>query len=250
MYLMYVDESGDTGLEGSPSRYFVLSGIVVHEKSWRNFIDRLIAFRKTLKSIYGLGIRTEIHASEYIRKQIDNLPKHDRLAILRNTIDELAKMPDISITNVIVDKQGKAADYDVFQKAWGVLFQRFENTLFYGNFPSGYRDDFGMLLSDATAGQKLTQMVRRMAVYNPIPSSYGLESRNIPIKKIIEDPHFKDSRTSLPIQMADVCAYFLHQKYAPNGYIKKKSAQNYFDRLLPVLNVHASRSNQMGIVQI
>jgi Protein of unknown function (DUF3800) len=250
MYLMYVDESGDTGLVGSPSRYFTLSGIVVHEKSWRIFIERLIAFRKTLKSVYGLGIRTEIHASEYVRRPIDGLTKFDRLAILRNTLDELAKMPEISITNVVVDKQGKAPDYDVFQKAWGVLFQRFENTLFYGNFPGQYRDEFGMVLSDATAGQKLTQMVRRMAVYNPIPSSYGYESRNIPIRKIIEDPHFKDSRSSLPIQMADVCAYFLHQKFAPNGYIKRKSAHNYFDRLHPVLNLKASASNAMGIVQI
>jgi Protein of unknown function (DUF3800) len=250
MYLMYVDESGDTGLVGSPSRYFTLSGIVVHEKSWRTFIDRLIAFRKTLKSVYGLGVRTEIHASEYIRKPIDGLSKYDRLAILRNTLDELAKMPEISVTNIVVDKQGKAPDYDVFQKAWGVLFQRFENTLFYGNFPGHYRDEFGMVLSDATAGQKLTQMVRRMAVYNPIPSSYGYESRNIPIRKIIEDPHFKDSRSSLPIQMADVCAYFLHQRFAPNSYIKKKAAHNYFDRLQPVLNLKASTSNAMGIVQI
>ncbi len=250
MYLMYVDESGDTGLINSPSRYFVLSGIVVHEKNWRNFIDQLIAFRKTLKSVYGLGIRTEIHASEYIRKPIDQLAKYDRLSILRNTIDELAKIPDISITNVVVDKMGKPQGYDVFQKAWGVLFQRFENTLFYGNYPGKYTDEYGMVLSDATAGESLTRMVRRMAVYNPIPSSYGYESRNVPIRKIIEDPHFKDSRSSLPIQMADVCAYFLHQKYAPNGYIRKKSAQNYFDRLRPVLNTKASQKNEMGIVQI
>jgi hypothetical protein len=250
MYLMYVDESGDTGLVGSPSRYFTLSGIVVHERNWRPFIERLIAFRKTLKTVYGLGVRTELHASEYIRKPVDGLTKYDRLAILRNTLDELAKMPDISITNIVVDKIDKPADYDVLQKAWGVLFQRFENTLFYGNFPGNFRDDFGMVLSDATAGQKLTQMVRRMAVYNPIPSSYGQGSRNIPIKKIIEDPHFKDSRSSLPVQMADVCAYFLHQKYAPNGYIKRKAAQNYFDRLQPVLNLKASTSNAFGIVQI
>lgn len=250
MYLMYVDESGDTGLVGSPSRYFTLSGIVVHEKNWRQFIERLLAFRKTLKSVYGLGIRTELHAAEYVRKPVGGLAKHDRLAILRNTLDEIAKIPDISITNVVVDKQGKPEGYDVFQKAWGVLFQRFENTMFYGNFPGGHKDEFGMVLSDATAGQKLTLMVRKMSVYNPIPSSYGLESRNIPIQKIIEDPHFKDSRSSLPIQMADVCAYFLHQKFAPNGYVRRKSAQNYFDRLLPVLNLNASRSNAMGIVVI
>lgn len=31
MYFMYVDESGDPGMLVSPTRYFVLSGLVVHE---------------------------------------------------------------------------------------------------------------------------------------------------------------------------------------------------------------------------
>jgi hypothetical protein len=30
MYFMYVDESGDPGLVGSPTRYFTLSGLVIH----------------------------------------------------------------------------------------------------------------------------------------------------------------------------------------------------------------------------
>lgn len=247
---MYVDESGDTGLEGSPTRYFALSGIVVHERRWRSFMDRLIALRRTLNSVYGLPIRTEIHASEYLRKAVNGLPKHHRLSILRNTLDELAKTPDISITNVIVDKVGKPAGYDVFQSAWGTLFQRFENTLYYGNYPGNFRDDYGIVLTDATAGTKLARMVRRMAVFNPIPSSYGSGARNIPITKIIEDPHGKDSKTSLPVQMADVCAYFLQQKFAPNSYVKRKGAHLYFDRLAPVLNTAASRSHALGIVQI
>jgi hypothetical protein len=250
MYLMYVDESGDTGLVGSPTRFFALSGIVVHERRWRPFIDRLIAHRRTLKSVYGLPVRTEIHASEYLRSAVHGLSKYDRLSILRNTLDELAKTPDISITNVIVDKQGKPAGYDPFQSAWGVLFQRFENTLLHGNYPGTFKDDFGIVLTDATAGTKLSRMVRRMAVFNPIPSSYGVGTRNIPITKIIEDPHGKDSKTSLPVQMADVCAYFLHQRYAPNSYIRRKGAHRYFDRLRPVLNTVASRSNALGIVQL
>lgn len=247
---MYVDESGDTGLDQSPTRYFALSGIVVHERHWRVLINRLIAHRKTLKSVYNLPMRTEIHASEYIRHSICELPKHDRLSILRNTIDELAKIPEISITNIIVDKLGKPEGYDVFQNAWGVLFQRFENTLFYGNFPGNFKDDYGIVLTDATAGTKLSRMVRRMAVFNPIPSSYGAAARNIPITKIIEDPHGKDSASSLPIQMADVCAYFLHQRFAPNSYVKRKGGHLYFDRLKPVLNTAASRSHALGIVQL
>ncbi|SDF02686.1 DUF3800 domain-containing protein [Sporolituus thermophilus] len=31
MYFLYVDESGDTGIVDSPTRYYVLAGLVVHE---------------------------------------------------------------------------------------------------------------------------------------------------------------------------------------------------------------------------
>ena len=42
------------------------------------------------------------------------LKRQDRLAILRNTLDELAKINYISITNVIVDKAHKTTPSDVF----------------------------------------------------------------------------------------------------------------------------------------
>src|SRR5437868_7043701 len=66
MYLMYVDETGDSGLIGSPTAYFALSGIIVHESDWRQFIDTLIAFRRTMKATHGLPVRSEIHSSEFI----------------------------------------------------------------------------------------------------------------------------------------------------------------------------------------
>jgi hypothetical protein len=154
------------------------------------------------------------------------------------------------ITNIVVDKSTKGEGYDVFQNAWGTLFQRFENTLLHGNFPGGFKDDYGLVLTDATAGEKLSRMVRRMAVYNPIPSSFGAPARNIPIVRVIEDPYGKNSKSSLPIQMADVCAYFLHQRFKPNAYINRKNADRYFDRLQPVLNVSASRFDPLGIVKL
>jgi hypothetical protein len=249
---MYVDESGDSGLTGSPTSYFALSGIVVHETKWRDFINRLIAFKKTLREVYSLPVRAEIHASEFVNSRVFQLKRHDRLAILRNAIDELAKIEHISITNLIVDKTNKAADFDVFDVAWRVLFQRFENTLKYGNFPGQHRTDYGLVITDATAGHKLTKIVRKMSVFNHIPNNqaFGPGSRNIPILKIIEDPFGKDSAQTLPVQMADVTAYFLHQRFKPNSFIQRQRAYKYFDRLQPVLNVHASRTDSLGIVRI
>jgi hypothetical protein len=252
MYLMYVDETGDSGLHNSPTSYFGLSGLVVHESDWRRFINDLVAFRKTLRSTYGLPVRAEIHAAEFMSKRVHGLEKFERLAILRNTLDELAKLNYISVKNVIVHKVGKPPDYDVFLKAWQTLFQRFENTLSYGNFPGSHRNDHGMVISDATAGTKLTRLVRKMAVHNPVPHQAwaGVGYRNLPITRVIEDPQGRDSRDSLPIQMCDVCAYFLHQHFRPNSYIRRNSAQRYFSRLRPVLNTRASSSNGFGIVSV
>ena len=252
MYLMYVDESGDTGLAKSPTRFFALSGIVVHESTWRQFIDMLIAFRRTLKTVYGLPVRAEIHASEFINTRVHGLDRHVRLAILRNTLDEMAKYPGISITNVIVEKAGKPVGYDVFNAAWGTLFQRFENTMNHGNFPGAHSRDYGLVITDATSGKKLSRLVRKMARFNYIPNdaNYAGGSRNIPITRVIEDPHGKNSAETLPIQMADVAAYFLHQRFAPNAYVRRQRAHLYFDRLAPVLNKRASRFNSLGIVKI
>ena len=200
MYLMYVDESGDTGLVRSPSTHFALSSLVIHESRWRELIELLIAFRKTLRAVYGLPLRMEIHSAEFVRHPpVPGMEKHIRLAILRNVLDELAKISFISITNVVVDKRSKPSTYDVFVNAWQALFQRFENTMNYGNFPGSHRSDFGIVINDNTDGMKLQKLVRKMAVYNPIPhtvSLYGMGSgyRILPIRKIIEDPNSRDSK--------------------------------------------------------
>jgi hypothetical protein len=48
--------------------------------------------------------------------------------------------------------------------------------------------------------------------------------------------------------MADIVAYFLYQKFAPNSFIQRKRADSYFDRLEPVVNKWAHRFNALGIV--
>lgn len=251
MYIMYVDESGDSGLQNSPTTHFALSGIAVHESRWRDLLNHLLAFRKTMRAVHGLPVRTEIHASEYIRSPpAPGIGKNQRLTILRNQLDELAKIDYIAVTNVIVSKAGKPANYDVFDNAWRALFQRFDNTIGYGNFPGGHKADKGLVVTDNTEGEKLRRLVRKIGVYNPVPNQAhaGPGYRDMPMVRIVEDAFGKDSRDSYMIQAADVCAYFLLQKYAPCSFIKKKGASHYLNRLDPVLNKRASHTNGFGIV--
>ena len=46
---MYVDESGDCGLTNSPTRYFVLTRLVVHELRWRQCLDQFADFRRRMR---------------------------------------------------------------------------------------------------------------------------------------------------------------------------------------------------------
>ena len=256
MYLMYVDESGDCGLsESSPTRYFVLSGLVVHELSWQARLDQLLAFRRRMKAAFGLGVRDELHAAPLLNRpgKLVRIPKNDRLSILRFFADELASMADVNIINVVVDKRGKGQTYDVFEWAWKVLKQRFENTLSHRNFAGPHNpDDRGMLFPDRTDDKKLTLLLRKMRRFNPIPSqaAHGQGARNIVMTKVIEDPNFRDSAHSYFIQAADLAAFLLYQQLQPSAYVRKISAQNYFVRLAPVLCKVASSSDPLGVVRL
>lgn len=255
MYFMYVDESGDSGLQNSPTRFFTLSGIVIHELRWNDYLDKLINYRKRMRNSFGLLMREEIHSAHLINKPGDlvRIKRNDRLTIIRSFINEIAGMSDINIINVVVDKHNKPEGYDVMEKAWQALIQRFSNTMTHRNFSGpANADERGLIIPDNTDVKKIGSLLRRMRNYNPIPNQEGLGQgyRNLTISNLVEDPYFKDSKDSYFIQAADVVAFSLYQNIDPSSYIKRKSANNYFNRLDAVLCKEACGYDEKGIVRL
>ena len=250
---MYVDESGDTGLLNSPTRYFVLSSLIVHELRWKELLDSLIEFRRRIRIVKGLKLREEIHASHFITRpgELVRIKRNDRLDILKQCLSWCAIQSTISIITVRIDKQGKTGD--VFEHAWELMIQRFENTIRHRNFPGPANpDDRGFIISDNTDGKKLIGLLRRMRKYNPVSNVRGLYTsgyRDLPLDYVIEDPFMKDSQSSYVHQIVDVVAYFAHQLYEPNAYIRKKGAKLFYHLLDPVVQRHASRLHPFGIVE-
>jgi hypothetical protein len=106
----------------------------------------------------------------------------------------------------------------------------------YGNLPGAYRSDYGIIITDNADGMKLQKLVRKMAVYNPIPhmiSLYGVGSgyRLLPIRKIIEDPNSRDSKYSYIIQSCDVVAYFSAAKVPAKQLHSKNGGETLFRSL-------------------
>jgi len=171
---------------------------------------------------------------------------------LRRHADAIAKIQDVSLICVVVDKQGKPENYGVFEAAWRSLIQRFENTLSYRNFPGPKNpDERGMLLPDHTADKKLNELLRKMRVHNPVPNhpSFGEGYRNLVVRSVIEDASFRNSGNSYFVQCADVVACLLYQSIAPSVYMREKAGQNYFKRLDAILCKQVTKQAG-GIVRI
>jgi hypothetical protein len=250
---MYVDESGDDGIQGSPTKNFILCGMVLHELIWQEFLNNLISFRHHLRDTKGLKTREEIHAAHFLTRpgELIRIPRHERVDILKHCIGWVSAQ-NVRIITVRVDKtKNNTSTPDIFEKAWQGLIQRFENTIYYKNFPAPKNsDERGMVISDNTYGLKLTRLFRKMRRYNPIPYKTSRTSRNLPIRYLVEDPLFKNSADSYIHQIVDVIAYFARQKYEPNVYMRKKGGHNWYDKLDAVLLKQACLSNPLGIVEI
>lgn len=256
MYFLYVDESGDAGLSPkSPTRYFALSGVVLHELRWLPYLEQMLDFRRRMKALTGLKLREEIHAGHMLSTpgKLARIPIYQRLQIIRNLADELVSMKDITVISVLVDKQGKAPTYNVFENAWKALLQRFENTLSNHNF-SGPRnpDDTGVIFPDFTHTKILRKLIRKIRYYNPVPNQpqHGGGYRNLRIRYILEDPSFRLAQHSYFIQAADVASFLLYQYLAPSRFMQRQRARRYFERLEPILCKVCSPKDPFGIVRL
>jgi hypothetical protein len=132
----------------------------------------------------------------------------------------------------------------VFSEAWNWFIQRIENTLLNGNFPGGLTKDKAVLVPDNSDVSKLNALTRKMRRFNMVNNSvsYGSGGRLMPLKCIIKDPIFRDSKHSYFHQLVDVVAYFARQYYEPNNFIKRRGARKYYEtRLQNVTNPHVTR---------
>lgn len=248
MYLMYVDESGDPGIHEYGSKHYILSGLVVSQSDWLTFLNRLKAFRKSIKEKYGLNQRTEIHASELIRinkiQEYRKIHKTERINILKDYCSQIPVIFDTGkIINVCLIKGDYKSSSEIQSTAWNRLVQR------YDTFLKKDVKDKGIIISDDTNSIEIIELMRKMRIYNPVTSHYSSASYNAPTDSIIEDLFQRSSHNSYFIQTADVIAHLLYRKEYPKGSLKKYGLHKEFDRLIPVLLKEASKNDELGIVR-
>ena len=74
----------------------------------------------------------------------------------------------------------------------------------------------------------MRKTAREIRAFNPIPSQYGTEARNMPVLNLIEDVMEKDSKESYFVQTCDFISYFVHlyyKIYEQNGAMPNRAAR-------------------------
>ena len=247
MYIMYVDESGDPGELNGNSPHFILNGLIIAAEDWENSLQRLKAFRQQLKSDYGLALREEIHATELIRvgkiKSYRNIRKKDRIAILKKCVNEFPRIFSSSkVLNICIDKKNNP-EINIKERAWSRLIQRYDNYL-----KRSANKALGIIISDGIEDREVRQLLRKMRVYNPVPSKFGNYYQAL-TNNIIEDVFSRDSGNSYFIQAVDVIAHLLYRREYPKGSLKKYQIDTFFDSLDPILLKKATVADELGIVR-
>jgi hypothetical protein len=238
MHLIYVDDSGDDQLS-------IFSALAVPIDQWRACFQAVRDFRRQLKATYGIFVYKELHAWEFVsgrgRISAQIVTKSQRCRIFRQALQLTASLPGAHLFNACFPKAAKV--------------RAFERTVNCVNRTLESWASYAVLISDKGNEIAYTRLLRRMNVFNPIPSAYGVWAdtgerfRNIPITRIIEDPFFKDSRQSYFLQLVDFAAYSLLRREHPLASKNKYGLNTAFPILQPILVIEANRRDPEGVIR-
>lgn len=240
MHFVYIDDSSDRPIN-------VFSALCVPCDQWNDVFGRLKQWRKHLRDAHGIPLNYELHAQEFLsgrgtRSTFNNLTRHKRAQIFHTTMN---------VTNWL-NKSGATlfnvcnADDDQFR-----AFERLLNRL---NRTMEARKSYAHLICDEGKEHQYTRLVRKMRVHNFIPSRYGTwdgaaKTKNIPLERIIEDPHFKKSENCYFIQHVDFTAFALLRREKPTPRIRRHGTHKSFDVLDDCLETVCNPRDPKGVIR-
>lgn len=228
MYIVYIDESGscnDGSYKGtniwSPasnreSRYFVLTGLVVHKNDWRDLFKKLKNVRENLKHTHGIPLAEYIHANELVtgkgiwrHNSRRKFSKGKRVNLLKNLLHEYAQLNKYCYYgSVYVDKTTRLGNPSKCRElAYENLLNRLEKDL---------KDDY-IIVHDGQEDGAIIRLLRKKRVFNFI------QGRKVTLDKLIEDPLFKRANNSYFLQAVDQISYVVLHYYddqLPNHDLK------------------------------
>ena len=235
MWFAYIDESKE------PGRFCAYTALITSGDRWASTFAKVKAFRQQLRDEHGVFLSYELHAWKFVpgrgRPAKRAIYKDERAAIFKKTVQFVADCQSF----VVVSSVSTSPEF---------ALERLVNRI---NKTASVRGEQALLFFDDGEEVELKKRLRRMSVYNPIPSnrgawaSTGKRTKNIPLDCILEDPIFKDSKDSYFIQLADVCAYACLRMERPIPSRTRYGIDTVYEALRPVSRPFINHRDPRGL---
>jgi hypothetical protein len=201
MHIAYVDESGDLGAVGSPSRLFILSAIVISHESWLKARLGLDAMRVNLDELYGLRESAEIHATQFLggAKLHHGLTIRRRYQCAHYILNFLKNAGYLYPVRVAVRKGGQGGR-PLFDQAWLGLLEEMDIELRH--------------TPESTCGSKGLVVILDHHGALPYRPGEGLPV----INPLLELPFGRRSEDSALLQCSDLLGFLTKQAIDPNRH--------------------------------
>lgn len=241
MYLMYIDESGDTStLEQNGSKVLVVTGCIIDEKDKQDIEAR---FREIKKKYYqNPDVEIKSNFLRYANPSIIDPNKEspiklydqDQYNALQADIQNFLKTIPIVLISSVIDKKGYWTKYpsqNPYEVAYIFLLERFQTFL-------QYKNALGLCIIDPREGR----VVDKKQMDKELNNTHQLlrwEKGGFwkPCPRIIEKILFSDSALTVGIQISDLFCYPIYNVFQ---YNKKQGEYEWFDEIsLPKLYYHS-----------
>jgi Protein of unknown function (DUF3800) len=209
MYLVFIDGSGNTGMDLAhpTSTSYVLMALAVHGRRARALEDDATAL---LARAFGDDVKRpgfECKGSDLYRGQgpCAAMRPADRVALYGELLALLAKH-SASLIWVCVDKPRLARRYATpmhpHKLAFIFMMEQVEKFL-------RQRRDFGLIVSDEEKEME-SQVIEDLSRYKEMGTSFGYDP--VDLTCIVDNVHWVRSHNSRLLQLADLCAYLCQRQ--------------------------------------
>lgn len=238
MYLMYADESGNTGtdLDNKEQPIFVLSGILIEDNKWHETNNY---FNKRKIEILPILKDTEIHSAELFNSSKKSIFNQFSWQENFKTLEKLATLIlelDFKVYYIAVDKKW-------FKKGVNAVFG---NTLkidpYIYSFGKLYDNISQILRRDNKKGIVFLDDI--LSIPSRLHNIYPILSKNN--STMIEEAMFIKSQNTNFIQIADIFAFYIEKffsitkKYKSYNEVKENHCLKIYEKLSEKISTEGS----------
>lgn len=211
MYIVYLDESGDSGGAGSPTEHFIMGGLAVHVDRWHEAHDALLSFRERIEARHGLKHEVEMHAAEFLGAAISHrgLGRVQRLGIAREWLCQLGQPGLFSTFGWWIQKADRSAA---------------------DNLAEAVINDLNRWAAAGMTPHSPPETSRYMLVHDVLgrrPRAWHRLDAGCRIERSFSE----NSSDSLFLQGADFIAYAIRQHLRPNRFLAARGGKSLVRRL-------------------